>query len=216
MRKTAMKTGESNEESVHQIHIRRFLFLVSDLRRIRRQCRYMCYSFMALACAGSTLTMMKPFLSARSGDALPYPMWTPLDISTRSFNYWFMYGYEAISIYTMSVVHAGIDCLFYAIFASIHYEVCALGHRLCELGHHQPQVTYDVDKFDEIVELIKIHVQIDRFAGVTRTHATEPLFELMHFHHFCLQKHSRLPSDIQHDPVHPSGSDGCRFIIYID
>lgn len=142
-------------------------FRVSELHRIRRNCQSMCYSFMAMACAGSTCTMMKPFLSAGSENALSYPMWSPLDISMRGSNYWFMFGYETISIFTMSVVHAGIDCLFYAIFASIHYEICVLGHRVCELGHNhnaeKKTPTYDVDKYDEIIELIQIHVQIDKF-----------------------------------------------------
>lgn len=121
---------------------------------------------MMLACAGSTCTMMKPFLSVGSENALSYPMWTPLDISTRNFNYWFMIAYETIAIFTMSVVHAGIDCFFFAVFASIHYEICVLGHRLCELGHHaepKQSLECDIDKFDEIVELIRIHVQIDKF-----------------------------------------------------
>lgn len=140
----------------------------SELRRIRGQCKYMCYSFMMMACAGSACTMMKPFLHQGSENGLPYSMWTPLDI-TRSHNYWFMFGYEAIAIYTMSVVHAGIDCFFYAVFASIHYEISVLGHRLCELGHHheaEKPIEHDIDKYDEIVELIRIHVQIDEFVQI--------------------------------------------------
>lgn len=182
----------------------------------------MCYSFMAMACAGSTCTMMKPFLSAGSENALSYPMWSPLDISMRGSNYWFMFGYETISIFTMSVVHAGIDCLFYAIFASIHYEICVLGHRVCELGHNAVEKisTYDVDKYDEIVELIQIHVQIDKFDRNCQQHIQTSIIESADLCDLCLffffQKYSRLPSDIQHDLIHSSGSNSCRFIVYVD
>lgn len=164
-----MKTGKCGILCSEQIHVNftEFeLINVRKLHRIRKNCKYMCYTFMLLACAGSTCTMMKPFFSAGSKDALSYPMWTPLDISTRNFNYWFMFAYETIAIFTMSVVHAGIDCFFFAVFASIHYEICVLGHRLCELGHHdapKESLECDIDKFDEIVELIRIHVQIDKF-----------------------------------------------------
>lgn len=75
-----------------------------------------------------------------------------------------MLVYQTIAIFTLSVVHAGIDWFFYAVFASIHYQIAVLGYRLCELGHNisSKQPKYDIDKFDEIVELIQIHVQIDK------------------------------------------------------